>query len=293
MIVSAAASAGKNVIIPGTDADADGQVSDDPPFDQIAPPCGSSQKGVRVAAGDTDHIGTLTEVITACGGTNQPIKIFDDNADVGSLLSDNPLADSFGSTTAATGSFVAFARTVVPIKYASAATPKPIVDFTQTSSRLNVPGRPGSSATSTSTSESRTHIDADLDLALQHRAANGFITEVALFNDVGGSCEGFLVTLNDESGVDMEFGSCAKPDGAISGSFNPEGISAQLSAFDNVDASGTWILPSSTTTPAMSGPSTTGTSGSPTDPSGAPRLRRASRAGCRRTRAGRDRCGRR
>lgn len=241
MIVSAAASAGKNVII-RTDADADGQVSDDPPFDQIAPPCGSSQKGVRVAAGDTDHIGTLTEVITACGGTNQPIKIFDDNADVGSLLSDNPLADSFGSTTAATGSFVAFAQTVVPIKYASAVTPKPIVDFTQTSSRLNVPGSAGIIRDiDVNLGISHTH-DADLDLALQHRAANGFITEVALFNDVGGSCEGFLVTLNDESGVDMEFGGCAKPDGAISGSFNPEGISAQLSAFDNVDASGTWFL---------------------------------------------------
>ena len=109
MIVSTAAGQGKNVIV-RTDADADGLVSDDPPFDQLPPPYGTSQKGVRVAAGDTDDSGTFTEVITASGGPSQPVKIFDDNADGGSLLSDNPLDDSFGATTAQTGSFVAFAR---------------------------------------------------------------------------------------------------------------------------------------------------------------------------------------
>ena len=225
MIVSAAAAQNKNVII-RSDTDADGLVSDDPPFDQLAPPYGGSyQKGVRVAAGDTDNSGFFSEVITAPGGPNQPVKVYDDTADAGVLLSDNPPTASFGATTAATGSFVAFARTVSPSSYG------------MTTSRSSSPTSPRRRAGSSSRSRpgvirdldlnlgiSHT-FDADLTLSLLHRSPDGS-TQIQLWSKAGGGCDGFLIALNDEAGTDIGAVPCPSAGNAISGSFNPEDTSS-------------------------------------------------------------------
>ena len=96
-----------------TDVDGDGKLSDDGAFDQIPPPYGATfSSGVRVAAGDTDHSGALVEVITAPGANvgSKPVKIYDDDADPGALLSDNPLDDQFTAFPGKSRAFVAFAR---------------------------------------------------------------------------------------------------------------------------------------------------------------------------------------
>jgi subtilisin-like proprotein convertase family protein len=238
--VSAATGQGKKVIV-RTDSDGDGLVSDDPVFDELAPPYGTSTKGVRVASGDTDHSGAFHELITASGGATQPIKIFDDNGDVGPLLSDNPISDSFGSTTANTGSFVAFAHTTAPVKYAATDVPLTLTDNATTVSRLVVPASAGIINDLDVDLGIFHTFDGDLDVSLQHITPSGSTT-LALFHDVGGTCEGFLVTLSDEFGVDMGSASCGtKLDNPISGIFNPEDI-ALLSVFDGVDASGSWSL---------------------------------------------------
>ena len=239
VVVSAAATQNKNVLI-RTDSNANGLVSDNPPFDQLAPPYGGSyQKGVRVAAGDTDDSSFFHEVITAPGGASQPVKIFDDTADTGSLLSDNPVADSFGATTAATGSFVAFARTVSPITYGMAGPPLFLADNATTESNLVVPQSAGIIRDiDVGVGISHT-FDGDLTLALLHRSPSGS-TQITLWSNVGGTCDGFLVALNDEAGTDVGAATCSTS-GPISGSFNLEATEL-LSPFDNTDASGTWRL---------------------------------------------------
>ena len=240
-----------------TDTDADGAVSDNPPFDELPPPYGTSQKGVRVAAGDTDDSGTFIELITASGGPNQPVKIFDDSADAGSLLSDNPPEDSFGATTAGTGSFVAFARATRPTKYAAVNVPAAIADNATTFNRLTIPASAGIIRDLDVDLGISHSFDGDLDLTLQHTRPDG--THVTtLFTDVGGSCEGFLVTMNDEAGLDIGGATCAKPDGAISGGSTPRTrCCSRTSMAKTHPARGTSA--SSTTRPATSAPSTTGT----------------------------------
>jgi subtilisin-like proprotein convertase family protein len=79
--------------------------------------------------------------------------------------------------------------------------------------------------------------DGDLDVTLTHVPSG---ISVVLFTDVGGTDEGFLIRLDDEAGTDI--GTADNPmDGAIAGTFNPEGT-ALLSAFDGLDASGDWTL---------------------------------------------------
>ena len=80
--------------------------------------------------------------------------------------------------------------------------------------------------------------DGDLDVTLTHVPTGITMT---LFGDVGGTNEGFVIRLNDEAGTDIAMASNAKLDGAISGVFNPQGVSL-LSIFDNLDASGEWRL---------------------------------------------------
>jgi len=80
--------------------------------------------------------------------------------------------------------------------------------------------------------------DGDLDVGLTHISTG---TGVLLFNDVGGSNEGFEIRLNDEAGTDIGTATNPKPDGLISGTFNPI-LTNQLSIFDGQDASGLWRL---------------------------------------------------
>src|SRR5205085_2629228 len=95
-----------------TDTNNNGQVSDNALFDQFFA-YGMFSGGVRVAAGDTDNSGFFSEVITGAGPTGGPlIKIYDDNGDAGSLISDNPLGDQFFAYPGAysAGVFVAFGK---------------------------------------------------------------------------------------------------------------------------------------------------------------------------------------
>ena len=79
--------------------------------------------------------------------------------------------------------------------------------------------------------------NGDLDVSMTHVPSG---VSLVLFNDVGGTDEGFIIRLNDEAGTDI--GTANNPaDGAITGTFNPQGA-ALLSAFDGIDASGLWRL---------------------------------------------------
>jgi hypothetical protein len=84
---------------------------------------------VRLAAGDTDHSGSLTEVVTASGSDagSKPVKIYDDDGDAGSLLSNNPLDAQFTAFAGNVGVCVAFANTLVQV-YADTDTPLEIPD---------------------------------------------------------------------------------------------------------------------------------------------------------------------
>src|SRR4029078_2755395 len=60
--------------------------------------------------------------------------------------------------------------------------------------------------------------DGDLDVTLTHVSTG---TSLILWQDVGGTNEGFDIRLNDEAGTDISTASNPKLDGMISGTFNP------------------------------------------------------------------------
>jgi subtilisin-like proprotein convertase family protein len=237
LIVTRADGPGRMVI--RTDTDSDGKVSDNPPFDHVDAPYPGLTQGARVAAGDTDNSGTLVEVVTAPGsnvGTN-PVKIFDDDADPGSLISDNALDSSFIAFTGNPGAYVAFGKVRTAV-YTNGGFPQTIPDVSTMTSTMRVPGSAGP-ISDLDVSVNITHsFDGDLDVTLTHVPTS---KSVALWNDVGGTNEGFEIRLNDEAGTDISGASNPKVDGAISGTFNPGGA-ALLSTFDGDDASGQWQL---------------------------------------------------
>jgi len=237
VIVTRADSTGKMVI--RTDSDSDGKVSDNPPFDHVAAPYPGLTKGARVAAGDTDHSGSLVEVITAPGektGAN-PLKIYDDDVDAGFLISDNPLSDSFTSFPGNQGAYVAFGR-VTHAVYPYTGFPQNIPDAGTTVSTIQVPASAGLIQDLEVSLNISHSFDGDLDVTLSHVPTS---KSLLLFNDVGGTNEGFQITLNDEAGTDIGSASNPKLDGSISGTFNPIGAGL-LSTFDGIDASGQWQL---------------------------------------------------
>jgi subtilisin-like proprotein convertase family protein len=222
-----------------TDSNNNSLVSDDPLFDQFDAYPGFGG-GARVAAGDTDNSGFFSEVITGAGPTGGPhIKIFDDTGDLGPFLSDNPLSDSFFAFPGAysAGVFVAFGKVNVGT-VSSTSFPQTIADISTLNSSIFV--APGAGKiTDLDVSLNIFHsFDGDLDVTLTHVPTG---TTVVLFQDVGASNEGFIIRLNDEAGADISGASNPKPDGAITGTFNPGGT-ALLSAFDGQDASGEWRL---------------------------------------------------
>jgi subtilisin-like proprotein convertase family protein len=222
-----------------TDSNASGKVSDNPLFESFFPYGSSWNKGVRVAAGDSDASGTFVEVITAPGAAagSKPVKMYDDNGDGGVLLTDNPLDDSFGGGAGNAGVFPAFAK-VFNGTYSFTGFPIGIFDLSVTQSEITVPASAGKVRDLDVAINLFHSFDGDLDVTLTHVTTG---TAVVLFQDVGGSNEGFLIRLNDEAGTDITAGTNAKIDGPISGTFNPGGA-ALLSVFDEEDASGVWRL---------------------------------------------------
>jgi subtilisin-like proprotein convertase family protein len=236
VIVTRADNTGKMVI--RTDSDNDGKVSDNPLFDQVLAPYPGSTRGARVAAGDTDHSGAFVELLTAPGqntGTN-PVKIFDDDGDPGTKISDNPLDDSFTAFPGTQGAHVAFAR-VFRTVYPFAGAPQSIPEPGTLQSTIQIPGSAGIIQDLDVSLDIAHTFDGDLDVTLARAQP---ATSMTLFTDVGGTDAGFQIRLNDEAGTDI--GSADNPtDGPISGTFNPEGTEL-LSIFDGQDATGRWTL---------------------------------------------------
>jgi len=233
---------GKGAVTIRSDTNADGKVSDNPAFETFKPYGSGYGGGVRLAVADTDHSSFFGEVVTAPATLAQkrPLKIYDDNGDVGALLHDNPLDHSFKpmpTSVKLAGSYVAVA-VVRTAAYAYAGNPQLIPDVATITSDLWVPASAGKVRDLDVFINLMHSFDGDLDVTLT-RISTG--TTVALFNDVGGTNEGFDIRLNDEAGTDISGVSNPKLDGMISGTFNPGGA-VLLSAFDNVDASGLWRL---------------------------------------------------
>ena len=222
-----------------TDSNGNGLVADNPIFDTVLPQGPGFRKGASIAVGDTDDSGTFVEVITApAAGAGSKIKLFDDSADAGSLLSDNPTIfeiDVFPPGYKS-GINLAFGK-VMNDNFSYRDGPRAIGDASALTTSLFVPSSAGLVR------------DLDLDLSLIH-TFNGDLdvtlthvpsgTSVLLFTDVGGAGDGFVIRLNDEAGTDL--GLATGADGSpINGTFNPEGA-ALLSIFDGLDASGEWRL---------------------------------------------------
>ena len=127
---------------------------------------------------------------------------------------------------------------VTKATYAFADVPQTISDNAMLNTSVFIPAS-GGKITDLDINLSIFHsFDGDLDVTLTHVSTG---TSVILWQDVGGSNEGFFVRINDEAGTDISGATNPKPDGAINGNFNPGGA-ALLSAFDGQDASGEWRL---------------------------------------------------
>jgi hypothetical protein len=238
IITAPGASGGPHVRI-FTDSNANGMVSDDPVFDEVFAYAPSFVGGVRLAAGDTDNSGTFVEVVTIPGPGGGPhARIFDDNADAGSKVFDNPTDDEFFAFDPGWGggSFVAVGR-YLQAAFAFPGFPQAIPDAGTTSPVMCIPAGAGIIRDLDVSLGIGHTFDGDLDVTLTHLGTG---TSVVLFTDVGGTSEGFVIRLNDEAGTDI--GPATNPTfGAITGTFNPEGA-ALLSAFDGQDAGGCWML---------------------------------------------------
>jgi hypothetical protein len=244
--VSAAGNSGADVMVSRadtgqtvirTDVDGDGELSDDPVFDTIAGPYPTG--GARLAAGDTDHSGLLVEMITAPTTGSRRLQVYDDDADAGALLSDNPLDDSFNPFPGnAAGEYVAFGRAASVVAYADPTTPVEITDNSSTFATINVPASAGIIRDLDVTLNISGGLDSDLDVTLTHVPT---VTSQPLFTDVGNRHHGFQVRLTDQTGTDIASAPNEPNHPPLSGTFKPE-APALLSTFNGIDASGTWRL---------------------------------------------------
>jgi subtilisin-like proprotein convertase family protein len=178
------------------------------------------------------------EVLVGPGaGSGAHIKVYDDTADMGALLSDNALEFEFDAFAKLSGGVnIAFGK-VRTATFTSPGQPQSILDLATVNSSIFVPAGAGKIRDLDIGLNIAHTFASDLDVTLTHVASG---ISVALFSDVAGTDEGFIIRLNDESGTDIE--TADNPtDGPVSGNFNPEG-SALLSAFDDLDFSGEWKL---------------------------------------------------
>jgi subtilisin-like proprotein convertase family protein len=223
-----------------SDADADGMVSDDPTFDEFFAYTPAFSGGVRIAAGDTDASGTFVEVVTIPGpGGGPDVRIFDDNGDAGSKISDNPTDDEFFAYDPAWvgGGFVAVGQ-YLQSAFAYPAFPVAIPDNASISLVACVPQGAGIIRDLDVGLSIAHNFNVDLDVTLQHLSTG---TAVTLFTDVGNNDKGFVIRLNDQSGTDIAAATNDPNDGAVFGVFRPE-APALLSTFNGEDASGCWRL---------------------------------------------------
>lgn len=241
LIVAPASGPGRVKIL--SDQNSNGQVSDDAPFDSFFAYGSGFPGGVRLAGGDTDNSrasdgvsGGFGEVVTATGhGAVAKVKVRDDSADGGVLLSDEPPSDLFTPIAGTSGIFVAFGQ--VQLATATNQFQQLIGDGATTTPRIQVaPGAGVIRDLEVSLFISHEN-NADLDLTLTHVASG---ISVVLFTDVGGTRRGFIVRLDDQFPSDIGAVGATGTE-AVTGGFNPEDT-AVLSAFNGIDASGEWRL---------------------------------------------------
>ncbi len=217
-----------------SDSDSDGQVSDNPLFDEFFA-YGSFTGGVRVAAGDTDISSiSFVEVLTGPGAGGGPhVKIYDDNGDPGILLSDNATSHEFFAYEGGydRGVFLAFGK-VNNSRFTLAGGSRAIADNGLVGDPLNVSIFVPSSAGMVRDLEVSLFIqhtsNSDLDVTLTHMLSG---TSVILFRDVGNNDDGLFIRLTDAAVTDIGSVADDPNDRAVAGSFNPEGT-ALLAAFD-------------------------------------------------------------
>ena len=198
-----------------------------PAFESGPIPDGSGwNKGVRVAAGDTDHSGFFVELVTAPGALagSKKDRIYDDGDDAGAFLHDNPVAQEFrampGSVSA--GAYVAVGRAFAAT-YMSLQAPRAIPDGGTTTSDVLVPASAGRIQSMSVALNIPHTFAADLDVTLTHMASG---TSLSLFSDVGDVANGFLVSLNDFYPTDIGTFVPGSTNASVAGAFNPEGAAA-------------------------------------------------------------------
>lgn len=222
-----------------TDSNANGKVSDNALAEVITYGPSNLPGGIRMAAGDTDASGFFIELVTVTGkGVAPDLRIYDDNSDVDTKIGNNPFADEFSPFAAnqTVGLYAAVAK-VQGETFTYQGSPQFIPDASTTRSYIQIPTSAGIIRDlDISLSIAHTFI-GDLDVTLTNVATG---KSVVLFTDIGGSNDGLMVRLNDESGGDLSQVSTSG-DNLISGSFKLEGGDL-LSLFDGMDASGQWML---------------------------------------------------
>jgi subtilisin-like proprotein convertase family protein len=170
------------------------------------------------------------------GAGSRALKIYDDDADAGILISDNPRDDQFvamrSSVTA--GAFVAFGKARAGT-FPYSGLPQSIFDQTTITSDIIVPKSAGI-IRDVNLAIAHT-LDGDLDVSLTHLPSG---KSLELFTDVGDTDAGFIIRLDDEGPFSIALAN-DPDDVAISGILQPEGPT-KLSNFDGLDASGRWRL---------------------------------------------------
>ena len=237
--VIVAPGAGKQKVKIYTDSNASGKVSDNPIFESFFAYGSSWDKGIRVGAGDTDHSGFLVEVLTAPGasGGSKPVKIYDDDADLNSFISDNPVDDSRIGGAGNAGVYPAFGQ-FVEASYTSVNVPAGIVDGGTMTNSLFIPASAGKIVDLDIALSIQHTWNDDLDITLTHMTTG---TSLVLWTDCGSSDDGFIVMLSDQAGGDICAATAPTAGAAITGTYHPEGLAA-LSVFNTEDASGLWRL---------------------------------------------------
>ncbi len=134
-----------------------------------------------------------------------------------------------GSTVSVVGAFRTAASSCVT--YVSTDVPKPISDYTWTTSNLSVPDSFDVIDVDVILDSIAHTYDGDLDIYIRHPDT----TEVELSTDNGGTGENFINThLDDEAATSITNGSAP-----FTGSFRPEG---SLATLDGKASNGTWVL---------------------------------------------------
>ena len=223
-----------------TDSNNNGRVSDDPLFDEFFAYTPGFTGGVRVAAGDTDGSGFFVEVVTVPGPGGGPhVRLFDDNGDPGARLSDNPTSDEFFAFDPAWGGG-AFLAVGVANSAAFALNSLPIIipDVSTVNAVICVPPGMGVIKKLEVGLGISHSFDGDLDVTMTNLSTGA---SLVLFHDVGGTNEGFIITLSDTAGTEIGGASNPKVDGPIVGTFKPQTPGA-LSIFNGQPASGCWML---------------------------------------------------